>query len=575
MLTRRTAINRYLGALKDYWDNKSAIDVYYARAEAIDSFCDIVEKYYEVIYKKLSDVFEELPSIFRQNLAYIELRQREAEEKDQLDDSMLVWPLEYEKKNNQAFQDLLMEAIIGFLNDLKANISRWVGADLDDISRQAYANTDIPGCISDFISEKFGGLLQIDMEKILNDKLTGHTTLDNDVHRRLLDMMDKSVPMFNTRPAYAHTSASKFSIVSVPQNTLRILSAAQKYLGSPNNIVKTSKETTRLYVVKCVAGIPLYAFGRMEEMEAAYERLMSTPETRKGTHLWQDWFERFPSPLGEGAWTAEIYKNARVKKYNDRVRAAFDTCLASGVIVPKDGGATLFLADGAADFSKLLLSGSVQNRLQQLDNYRANLWSSGQEETLSGIGIYRNFDGSDPMANIREAVLRLPRLSYAILKQAELLSVYAEKRNEVGDPLVYVYAILSGLIHKHGFEMVYKQSPDAISYSTLLDLTLEHEYEEYETYQAFHALMNDEHRSEVEFFRAEMMKQIGMGDVEKREKARSLMEQTCKAHSAGLSAVSDAYRLADAERRKVIAKMQSFYDTVVAVCDNLLNKFLN
>lgn len=184
--------------------------------------------------------------------------------------------------------------------------------DLDDISRQAYANTDIPGCISDFISEKFGGLLQIDMEKILNDKLTGHTTLDNDVHRRLLDMMDKSVPMFNTRPAYAHTSASKFSIVSVPQNTLRILSAAQKYLGSPNNIVKTSKETTRLYVVKCVAGIPLYAFGRMEEMEAAYERLMSTPETRKGTHLWQDWFERFPSPLGEGAWTAEIYKNARV-----------------------------------------------------------------------------------------------------------------------------------------------------------------------------------------------------------------------------------------------------------------------
>jgi hypothetical protein len=331
LINREKYVSDYITALREWKNNATAIDAYPQRAEAIRELRDKLKDYYDKVFIKLSDVLDDLPDIFSQNLKQMKAAQEEAEREGKTEETRLIWPLAFEAENRQEFTKMLDEGIALFLDDMAHSLSKWTGYDMDTL--EATTKNDVPGFISAFISRHFGGLLNsINMEKIMRTK-EGADNLDNYLHHKLLELKNKSVPMFSIRQMYRNTSTAEFGIASVPSDCIDIQSAAKNYLASDRIMLKTSKEKTRLYFVKVVSGIPLYAYSKIEEMESAYESA-KTNETGRGMHIDNKWQDAMPTPLPEASWTPTVYVNPAVKKYNEAIRAAFGFCLENEVIRP-------------------------------------------------------------------------------------------------------------------------------------------------------------------------------------------------------------------------------------------------
>lgn len=576
IIMKQKSVEGYISALREWMYNENGIIVYTERARVVRDLCEKFKAYYDKIFSKLADVIDALPDIFRQNLDYIALAQKEAKQAGMLDSGKLIWPLKFEEENRAEFEKLLSGACRNFLESLVENLSKWTGCDLDTLDENSAGGTDVPGFISRFIGEQFGSLLNINMEDIIRSKLGGAEDLEDYLHDQLLKLRDRSVPMFSIRAAYRNTSTAEFSIASVPDDCLNIKSAAVRYL-SDHAIVKVSKERTRVYYVKVISGVPLYAYAKIEEAEKEYENAMRSPTTRKGSHLVPEWLEKFPSPLPEGAWTPTVYENKRVASLNRQIRDDFDRCVNGGIIYADNPDAPmkyfLRIADAQkADSIRTTLRGSADEKLEQLREIRDDIWG-GKSIELPSMGTYKNTDGGSLIDNVRESVLRLSKISAAVREQAALLERFEALSRDVEDPRYYAFAALCGLIELQGFEIVLKRSLNSAIVSPLFDTTLDKPYAEYEAYKSFRALLDNKRRAEIEQIRSELMKRIGQGSPEKaetRERANTIIDQ----YSKPLQELQSKYDRALPDKRKGLQDMIDFYAAVIAIATAYRDKYL-
>jgi len=577
IMNKQKYVVDYLSALYDWMSNDMALFVYPLRAEAIRDLRDRLQVYYDKVFSKLADVLEALPEIFRQNYDYIALEQRRAEQEGKLDETKLIWPLKYEQENKQDFMKMLETGIVGFLDDMTNNMERWTGCDLDTLEATS-TGSDVPGFISRFISEQFGSLLNINMESIMASK-EGADNLDPYLRRILLNIKDKSVPMFSMNQTYRNTSTADFGLISVPQDCLQIAEAAKNYIAVAGSRVtrKTSKEKTRIYFVKVVSGIPLYAYSKIEDMERFYEEAKGR-QTSKGIHLNGEWMDKMPTPLPQTAWTPTVYENANVKKYNDTVREAFDFCLAleNGPIrIDPDNPKKimLYIADPTkADVASLDLGdhSSLEEQLAALREIQAELWG-GHHIVLSGMGT---LGGEDYTKNVRESVLRLPAVAEEIKCQREIASSFAKRAKELEDPRYFAFGLITGLIDKNGFKIVFKRSLDSASSDMLYDITTEKPFGEYEAYKEFKAKLDDQRRSDINLVRSEMLDRISVAG-EERTRTQERIEGIIKTYSAELPEVKSRLERAAADRRKPLQETYNFYSSVLKIAEGFLNRFLS
>jgi hypothetical protein len=579
IIMKQKSVEGYIAALRDYVSNETGIEAYSTRAEALRTLRDkYFQRYYDGVFSKLSDVLDALPDIFRQNLDYITLAQREAEREMKMDETKLIWPLKFEQENHREFEQLLAGACVGFLDNLTVNLGKWTGTDLDTLDESAGAGTDVPGFISRFISEQFGGLLSINMEAIMSAKLSGAEGLDDYLHSNLLRLLDRSVPMFNIRAAYQNASTAEFAIVSVPEDCEHIKSAANSYLSSDKITVKVSKEKTRLYLVKALSGIPLYAYGKIEDAEKEYEASMRNTMTQKGAHLYARWRDDTPTPLPEGAWTPGVYSNERTGSFNAKGRAAFDLCLRNGIITPDnaDVPTKYFLRLASAEkgyFEKLVLSGSLAEKLDVLTEERDRLWGENTI-TLPTMGTYKNTDGRHLVDNVRECVLRLPKLCAQIINQTALVEEYETMAKKLEDPRYYASAVMCGLLVKQSGEIVLKRSLGSASFDTLYDTTLDKPFAEYEAYKTFRKLLDDARRENINTMRTEMIRRLSDSETEKSE-IRARAEAALEQCNDALPRISERISRAPLEGRAPLNEIKEFYESVKTVLERYIRDQLS
>ena len=578
MLNKHKYVADYLSALREWKDNDAAMWIYPKRAEAIRALSAKLLVYYDKVFSKLSDVMDALPEIFRQNYDYIAIAQREAEQEGKLDDTRLIWPLKYERERQAEFNKMLDEGIVGFLDDLNENLGKWTGCDLDSLDATS-ADADVPGFISRFISEQFGALLTINMEDIMKSK-EGADNLDNYLRRNLVNLKDKSVPMFSMNAVYRNTSTADFGIASVPEDCREILSSAKRYLKSDRIEVKESREKTRLYFVKVVSGIPLYAYSKIEDAEKVYEEAKTKPNGQ-GMHLNKRWRDDYPTPLPEAAWTPTVYENPTVKTYNDSVRAAFDFCVKNDVIRPdSDESPTkliLYIADPAkADASELDFGEdmSLEERLAALRDERGSLWS-GDSVDLKGMSTY----GGDTkilgnlIENVRESTLRIPRLCAEIKRQADIVNGFAKQEKELEDPRYFASALICGLVAKQGFKIVLKRSIDSASSDMLYDITLEKPFGEHEAYVAFRKKLDDRRREEIDQIRGEVLDRVAAGGPEKARVVERV-SAIASAYAAELQKVKGRIERTAIAKRRPLNDVYAFYSSVLNIAETFRDKYL-
>jgi hypothetical protein len=574
ILNKKKSIDCYLAALNDWIQNEAGIMAYGERARVVRQLRARFLQLYEKIFSKLFDVIEALPDIFRQNLDIISLAQKEATLANQLDDTKLIWPLTFEQENQQEFERLLGGACAEFLENMTTSLSKWVGCDLETIDEGSGGSTDVPGFISRFISEQFGSLLRINMEDIIRAKMGGADDMDDYLHGHLVRLRERSVPMFQIDAANRNLKLSEFAIVSVPEDCENIKSAVRRYYTDPGITQKMSREKTRLYYVKVVSGIPLFAYTKMKESARYYKSVMSIDKSRQGTHLDAKWADGFPTPYPESAWPSD-YADEEIRRYNARIGESFDRCLAEGVIyLEQDGSVTrryrLKIADPQkARLLDAQLTGSIEGRLAQLAEIKEALWG-GEDKPLPQMGDVNQYS----LEKItRESILRLPKLCALIGEQANLLEAVTKREREIADPRYFAYALLCGLVEKRGYELVLKRSIDSVIVEPLYDLTLEKDYAEYETYQAFRAFLDDKRRGEIDQFRTELLRRVAAGSPEKAE-CLERMKQVSAKYAPAIQDVRLRIDKANLDKRKGYQDILDFYMAVLSIAEKYRDEYL-
>ena len=571
ILNRRKAVEDYISALRQWIENIAGAYVYAERANVVRQLRDRLLVYYENIFSKLADVIEALPGIFRQNMDHINIKHREAIDAKQLDDTKLIWPLAFEEENRVEFEKILKGACANFLENLTANSSRWTGCDLDAIDKKTDGSTDVPGFISGFISEQFGSLLNINMEDIIRSKLGGAEDIDDYLHTSLLRLKERSVPMFNVDGAHRRDlGLNEFALVSVPDDCENIKAAARKYLPDRGVSRKESREKTRLYYVKVISGIPLFGYSNIKEFAKSYKGLIGI----KGMHLDPTWGDYFPTPYPEAVWPMD-YFDEDIKNYNQRIRTAFDKCLASGIITLTEGTVTkgyiLKLADEKkARLMDTELHGTIEERLSQLDEIQNEIWGSNSV----AIPFMGNLQNSTLEQLTRESVLRLPRICKQIGDQLKWLDICTSKRLDVEDPRYFAYALLCGLVIKKGFEVVLKRSLDSIIVDTLFDTTEERTYAEYETFRRFREFLDDKRREDINMFRKELLRRIAQGSAEKTE-AIERIDGIISAYSAVIPAAQERVSRAASDKRRDLQDILDFYTTILSIAEKYKTDYLS
>jgi len=570
MFNKQKYVNEYLGALFAWLQNDMSMFIYPHRAKALRDLRDQLQLYYDKIFSKLTDVLEALPSIFKQNLDKIEIDQRNAERDGKLDDTYLIWPLKFENEHNDKFNQMLDAGIKSFLESMTENINKWTGMDLERLDANA-TNTDVPGFISKFVSDQFGNLLNINMEDIMKSK-EGTDNLEAYLRRTLQNLRDRSVPMFSMNQTYRNTSTAEFGLVSVPQDCIETLNVARNHVVDSKVSAKTSKEKTRLYFVKVVSGIPLYAYSKIEDMDATYE-LARGKETGKGIHLVGGWRNTMPTPLPEAAWTPGVYTNHGVKELNDQIRTAFDFCLENGVIRPdptEPKRLLLYIADENKANADLTFGDhlSLEDQIEAITDVRKELWGA-RNIPLMAIG---KWGGEDNIVGVKESVLRLPKVANEIIRQAEVVKQFAERIESLDDPRVFADSLIAGLTVKQGFNIVFKRSLNSLNTDLLFTVNPSITFGEYEAFATFKSRLDKQRRSDIKLALDEMIQRI-MASPEELETLKGRIEEITKTYGARLPEIRQKIEGAASDKRKQFNDIFTLYNAVVKTAEKYLNTY--
>ncbi len=499
MLGRRNATEDYMQALKAWLDNEYGYWAYFELVDGLDEFIERLKRYYDRVFKTLKDALCSLPEIFQQNVNKLKIDEAEAQKHPENYVRYLIRPLQFELKFSKALTSKVETGTEVFLRGVSENIKKWVGIELEEIDSDILDSTDISGCIARFINENFSETLTMNMEMLLLDKLAAGENPDDLIRRNLDSLRDNAIPMYHMDVAFGGLNVNAFSLISVPNDCPRIFAVANRPGKPTGDRPKLSSERSKLQWVKVMAGMPLYAFPEVSNMEKAYEYAMTTKATRKGVHLRWEWREQLPSPLPETTWQNEVVNEPEKgysKKYNQTIREAFDKCLAADIIRMAPDGATarLYIAD-ASKLETLELHGTLQEKKEQLDLLRRNLWNDNVESIqLHPLG---SAISSEIMPRIRENVLRFYNISASIKAQADILSKFDAVSDTFKNVEYYIDARFAELIYQSGFDIKFRRSEADYSPIVLFDSMTQTSYLDYDIYKQFSKHLDDEIRGNI------------------------------------------------------------------------------
>lgn len=464
LLGQKKALNAYLEVAHAYDQSMLLWFMYDKLARAVEVLIKRLQKYFDKIFKPLDDVLQMLPGIFADNLKYIETHGDEA--------GWLISPLKFEKENQAAVREKVIEAAKGFLESMYKSIAQWIGFDLDKIDAQVNGvkTVDVPGFIANFIQDNFNTVLTISLEDLIQKKLLPAENFNNHVKHLLIDLNEQAIPLYRASNAHKSAQIREFAYMAIPLNCHNILNIALENEQAWRAKVKKSDEKSKITVVKVMYGMPLYAFARAEEMELAYAQ---SSEKMLGVHLRSDWLLSLASPIPQGAWSSG-YSCQATQERNEKYGKLFDNCVSRDVIRLSEDKLTakLFCADQNFDPDTVLLSGSLHERLNQITNLRLNLWS-GKFINLVSCGSYRLAE-EGLLANIRENTLRFYTQCQMLEKQGLILEKVERLSKNLIDTELYAHALIANLILTSYPRRVLRKSETDAQPRTLISL-VEHQ----------------------------------------------------------------------------------------------------
>ena len=359
------------------------------------------------------------------------------------------WIKEIGEMLNEKSREQILHITQDFLTDLQKNTVFWV----DNQGKEAVR------ILSNFVSNKFSEVALKSLETYLQEKYS-NMTFEDIVSLEIGPKLHAgSAPIFhmdNTVTASLNDFPTHFT-VSIPENCEKLHSAFLNYVeraevkGTPEQVA-SSEVKHSIYWVNTSIGVPLFAYSRLRSLETMYEyRAPNDP----GIHLRDEW-RAFPSPFPDKADP----ENRRDR--NRDLRELFRRALEIGIIIEDSKVKPKFTI-------KQLPLVTVQNRSRIFDM------------PVRLIPIFQSID----IESAEDNFLRVPSYSEIVRRQLdEIEQVDQElerlekinreeksKRERLND---LILALVSGTLYWAGPKLLYRNNPDAETWSPLVD-KLEHE----------------------------------------------------------------------------------------------------
>ncbi|MBT2730604.1 tubulin-like doman-containing protein [Bacillus sp. ISL-75] len=376
------------------------------------------------------------------------------------------------------------------------------------------SDIDIVGTVSEFLSEKFGDLITRSMEDFLRMKYGEDMPIDQIIEQKIAGRLDSdATPVFDLKNSTGQLHFPNWGFVSVPVQAPNIFKGIDNFkkhaLHHENFTIKRSELKNRIFWLNTKNGIPLFAYGQLQNFENSYEKTITEKEG-VGRHLVQTNKENWtylPSPIPEKSW-GETYYNDRVKKYNDTVRELFDKAREFGCITEKDSEHNTS-ARFKCYFTKEISISDLYARYdadpKHIDKASPGILKQilrdlkemfeGNMESVGSSDIF----GSTSLELAKENFIRSPKQIEKVKAEVRKYSLLQEKINEIEAYLEgqiekeaslksFIQAIYTKTIRKRGALYVYDKEIEEDAWEPFVNLLKTTKFVEYEIYQTFKAL---------------------------------------------------------------------------------------
>lgn len=591
LLGRSNAVRAYNDALKAWKENDYAFWAYTELSEGLLTLIERLKKYQEKIFHPLLSAISVLPGIFAKNVDTITVSDQAIQQNPQEKARYLILATEFEQRHYARVQRDAETAATMFLQNLGENLKQWVGIELNEIDSNVMAAADIPAFVSDLVNDSFNEVVStnLSVEDLLIDRKPIGQDEDDYLRGVISGLRDAAVPMFHMEVAAGIVvNPERFALVSIPDNCPRLSNRHVDRGFVRNETPRITAERSKIQWVSVMAGMPLFVFPEVTEMEAKYAIAVGNEATRMGVHLRHEWRDLMPSPLPESSWSQAI-RNEPQKKYdrerNAKIREAYQLCRRESIIVkvsdviPEDTtrDRLLYVAD-ESKLQNLALFGSVSQKRQTLQNLRRALWSDPNTAVkLKAFGAVTQ----DEDTNVCENNLRFFNVTQQILHQAEVFGKFKTLTDQFDHVEYYVNANFAGLIKDHGFDRLLFRSKNDYQPIKIGDKMSLNPYPHFDEFQAFSKAMKNDSglagniAAQFEASRRNLIGINGEFISEQIASKQAILTTLQQQLFQEKDALEQQIRATPLEHRAELAKSFDFYTLAVDITGDLLKILSN
>lgn len=263
---RDRILKEYCKAVESWYKNETEIFLNEKIEEVLEAMIERLDAYYENLLRPLTNIFLCVQEVLEDNMEYIKTHP------DKKTD-VLIQQMEAEITEKDIFKTVADK----FCESVSANIRRWIGRELENVTAEISADVDIQGALAEFAAENFGQYLSLTIEDVMRTELQSGESIEANIEKNIEKLL-QDIPILYSKNRNLAKETNEYVVLGVPQNCRIIYDVAVKYRYTTRCqrnyklIIKPQKEKDRITALKIASGYPLYANNFIQKMEQEYDR---------------------------------------------------------------------------------------------------------------------------------------------------------------------------------------------------------------------------------------------------------------------------------------------------------------
>lgn len=265
---RERILKEYCKAVESWYKNETEIFLNEKMEEVLEAIIERLDAYYKNLLSPLTATLFCIQEVLKDNMEYIKTHPDEKTD-------VLIQQIEAETTEKDIFKTVADK----FCESMSANICRWIGRELENVTAEISTDEDSQGALAEFAAENFEQYLSLTIEDVMRAELQSGESIEANIEKNIEKLL-QDIPILYSKNRNLAKETNEYVVLGVPENCRIIYDVAVKYRYTTSCqrnyklIIKPQKEKDRITALKIASGYPLYANNFIQKMEQEYEKQM-------------------------------------------------------------------------------------------------------------------------------------------------------------------------------------------------------------------------------------------------------------------------------------------------------------